>query len=1121
LKKLNSLKDLFSILDNSSTPELLHHFLFFLGTDTEFTPIPTTFGTNYDRGETLSYSAQAIVSWIGETETAESGEKGDPLSYCSPSVDVLDGPTTLGTEVGDRVAQGVFLALRAAATGKKSLQISAHSRGAVEAILVMHELGRIKEELTASPEKTLHQILLDSPSKSTTGAAMKKLFPQPDQPDQNDNEDNRKKLLQCLNELEINSFLIDPVPGDTVFFIPGITWHDRLFYEQPPCKNYELLLYRDERSGCFYPIVPKGMQATIIPGHHGTGSGNHYSQQLAELPDSLKGFNTLGVQNLVLCKLFHFLHKVTNIFERNIGSERITLDLHHSDLDKILNEYLNVDVPAREKLLIKHYMDVHKNDQAYRHFTSTTYKDYFLGKALAPDNQRYIHYNRSDYASMAILSPEMYDGFVNIEHAMLHLNDGFDFSKVQTYSANEQVKAIDETLKKIIDDIVKVSTDSEDQSKLLLILESNGPGRRNFLKGLSIIVDSISQKYLRNNLSVDEKAHLLSIIKHPFTTLSNATATANDKPLISDNPDHLQLMIECQEILQAGLKRTIEAHFRSICDQSNQIHEEITLYLSTQDDFNTKWTSFINSLTNNTDNQDITDYLKSIKQQLSQVNPTNTDSFTKALGEEINKIQKNRQLQEATKIKLMSFFTSKEAKQIQAHLETLEHDVDSYLSKIQYLYDAATSLLHAHQELTTLVGEQGLDIRPTELLIRSIALPTLAGSMLKGKNYDLHNSPKDVSEEFYNLAKNQAIALGAPSPEMAYLEKMTEKQKEKIIEMSKDKDRYTLDAHEKDKKIAAMEQKTDDLSNEIAEKNQLVVKQEQTINELTQQGEINLAEIKSLQQKHVAELSQKEIQLVAAKDTQIEQIQSLQQQLTRLTQEKEALSSNHSAEIEAIRQQHGAELSQKEIQLVAAKDTQIEQIQQQSNVQKNQLNQLNTEKEATCFLLIHQKLSPLSTKYLHYLLIQAKKYIPELDKNDYNQMLPASDGLDDDIERKEAYDKIKAKYDAVQGLYLQLTTTDVALPSQRLTNFGNALQGCATDLKLHRDPFWKAYFKSCIAVIAIIATGIIPGILCLAAYSNISGRSPLFFSQSNGEQYVEDIVNANEMHREAGVAGNR
>ena len=138
------------------------------------------------------------------------------------------------------------------------------------------------------------------------------------------------------------------------------------------------------------------------------------------------------------------------------------------------------------------------------------------------------------------------------------------------------------------------------------------------------------------------------------------------------------------------------------------------------------------------------------------------------------------------------------------------------------------------------------------------------------------------------------------------------------------------------------------------------------------------------------------------------------------------------------------------------------------------------------------------------MLVQAQKYVPALDTNGYEQNLPSSEELTHSTEQKEAYDLIKGKFNKVQELYRALKNDNEVLPSQRMANFSGKLQSCEADLKLHRDTFWKAYLKSCLVIVAMIATGIIPGMV----YSGITGKSPLFFSRSEGEKFVEDINRA-------------
>ena len=420
MKKPNSLSELFGLLSEGTiSPELKAHFLFLMGTDINFVERPMIGRAHYERGETLSYSAQVIVSMIGEKAQAHI-YSDDPLSYSSPSVDVLNGPSTTGIDVGERIAQAVFLALRAAASGKTSLQVMAFSRGAAEAILVMHELDRIRRALSEAPEKAFKKILLNSPCTRTKNGFCK-LFT--DEIGVLDTPLHRQKLFACLNRFKMNAFLIDPVPGDAAYGL-ALGWHDPRFYQKPPCEHYELLVSRDERTHCFYPIVPRDMVITVVPGHHGSALGNRYTQQLEDLPKHLQKYDTTTVQDLVLLKLFHFLHQCTGLF----GKIEEQLNLDHPLLDRVLNPYLAADKAQRRALLCAQYLKVKEQDPAFRYFTNTSFT-MLLGIHPASDGSRHIHRDGLALESMSPVAPDMSGSICNIEHLRLYLSKIIGFEE--------------------------------------------------------------------------------------------------------------------------------------------------------------------------------------------------------------------------------------------------------------------------------------------------------------------------------------------------------------------------------------------------------------------------------------------------------------------------------------------------------------------------------------------------------------------------------------------------------------------------------------------------------------------------------------------------------------------
>jgi hypothetical protein len=53
---------------------------------------------------------------------------------------------------------------------------------------------------------------------------------------------------------------------------------------------------------------------------------------------------------------------------------------------------------------------------------------------------------------------------------------------------------------------------------------------------------------------------------------------------------------------------------------------------------------------------------------------------------------------------------------------------------------------------------------------------------------------------------------------------------------------------------------------------------------------------------------------------------------------------------------------------------------------------------------------------------------------------------------------------------------------------------------------WYQYVKNCMVAIGIICTGIIPGVVGLLIYSSVNKKSsPLFFTKSRGEEYVDKV----------------
>lgn len=750
-----NLSALFSLLGQQNpAPASPVHFLFLLGTNTIFSQRPSIPLRNYERGETLSYTAQTVATLLGEKEQADIGGPDAAISYSSPSVDVLNGPDTRGKKVGEKIAEALMCTLSAAVVGKKVLQISAHSRGAVEGTLLTHELARIKRALNDTPEKSLKEILVDSPCNLTRAALIAR-FQGSDV--EGETPELRSRLRDLLDKLEVNIFFIDPVPGDTVYGIPWVAWDDPRFYQKPPCNRYEWLLCEDERSNCFVPIVPEGIKEEILPGHHGTLSGNRYTQQLADLPRAAEyqDLNTTSVQDLVLCKWFHFVHKTTGIFPK--PDVPIVLEQQHSELDAVMNQFLNAEDAQRNQQLLEYYQKVALDIPAYRYFRNSSYPVVGL---MAGD--RPVHYKKSALTPLTAIAPEMPQGFVNERHAELFLDVDSQFSQKLSADVDVQLATIDNSITRLLAEMQK------GQGNLLrLVLSSEG--ERQFFNGLSILVDAISQKYLRNHLSADEKKRLMDIIHFPLKRLAGVKTEEGFtfEPIIR----------RCEEVLQNGIKQTLETHDHRLKERWETLEKKMKYFLAPQTLFDKIFDEYIDRLS--VSDTVLVPLLEEIKQSLRQTHPIAIESVKHMLTEALLKIEGSEVLDTQQKDRLNSIMLSEGYQQLRLFVEAHETSIGQYLAMLEELYQGAEDLIQAYPQLLPLLGEQKLEINLRQVHLLKRDLIECAGILLKEKEHFLSQRPITVSESFYRLARDAAVAHGAILPEVLVLKQQLRENSEK------------------------------------------------------------------------------------------------------------------------------------------------------------------------------------------------------------------------------------------------------------------------------------------------------------------------------------------------------
>jgi hypothetical protein len=405
-----------------------------LGTDTSFAKVITN-KADYPKGETLS-----LANLLIEKQPAPQAES-DVEHICNLTHTIIDGPTTLGSEVYQRMNLGLFRLLNAVASGQTDLQIIAHSRGACEAILVSHEFDRIKQLFTRYTEDNIATIQPEFMKNIVKNLKI-------EAPDSFFLVDNLISIKTHINSSKLSLFLLDPVPGGSFLgihhlskaanylasslvtreqdIVGSLKWDDPLFYHLPECVEYlEQFVFENEHTRCFKPIVPvkrEGMayyQVRTLPGHHGTGSGNPYDQQKTFRIAEYDIEHTLGVQKLIFSKLIKFLKNKGHTFDLTRSPE------HSNSLTEVATFVLDADERQYRQHLASVKQDIFRNLNAYEKFNQTSYA--YLGQeyglsSRSINTKRVIHFgSEKDTLLFDALPSGRTTGFLDWEHIELEM----------------------------------------------------------------------------------------------------------------------------------------------------------------------------------------------------------------------------------------------------------------------------------------------------------------------------------------------------------------------------------------------------------------------------------------------------------------------------------------------------------------------------------------------------------------------------------------------------------------------------------------------------------------------------------------------------------------------------
>ncbi|MFJ1268636.1 hypothetical protein ACD661_08735 [Legionella lytica] len=548
-----------------------------LGTNTEYYPelkkvakrAPYSKGAkvcDYPKGETLS-----LISSLITAPAAKRCAKTDiknPYALQADEITVMNGPKTDGANVGEKIAYGLAAIVNAVSRGQVKVNLLAHSRGAIEAILIAHELENIRATIgTCTNFNEVLKSLGEQQSKrrksaptNNTPDIIEPLKTQINLIAQTEQESWFNRLKSNLGDLSLSLFAIDPVPGDCF----PITWYDERFFVLPALiEHSEFIYYSNEHSDRgFTPVFPSLAAAEkqhfafySMPGHHGTGSsGNNGSQQ--DIIVAPPGYKTTHVQKLMLFKIIHFLSQHGVSF--NDGRQ---LFLPHSALGKKYMEIedeaqhinlANLDFPA---ILRRLYNKIQENQPGYEAYNATHYS--FMGhntqRMMLHQGHRYALFD--DYFTA-------YTGYVNEEHALL----------IQTYFF--KLFGLDHNKTNLIEMLNTAGTVLE---KNILNLVNNEPSilqseltQEQILKTFGVVIQLVGQQYLTHYWDANRK--------HEKAELYQALLAILNKFAALPTANHLSMHQFCTALSNLcfiNINNTLVLHAQELEKEFNCLQESI------------------------------------------------------------------------------------------------------------------------------------------------------------------------------------------------------------------------------------------------------------------------------------------------------------------------------------------------------------------------------------------------------------------------------------------------------------------------------------------------------------------------------------------------------------------
>ncbi|MBL7480836.1 hypothetical protein [Legionella bononiensis] len=1085
-------KDLITKLRNPSDVTGLEHHLFLLGTAVNYVDRPTdpSINKSYIRGETFSYTAQLMTGLLGEQESTikfpDSHLPKSPNyahSYHSDSVDVINGADTPGYEVGDRLAKALMLALGAVAAGKTQLNISGFSRGGVESIVLTHELARVREALERdlkieNPSERRSFAAIISDSKSVPGLALindpsytrKALTGLVTNEKLDDEQELKLNLLNKLKALQVKLFVLDPVPGGNFGKIVRIGWQEESFYTLPDfvVQKHEFV-QKHETSNCFKPIIPLGMPYEIIPGCHGTGDGNQFDHNGYPVPDTLKNRDLSGVQDLVLRRWLDFM------FPNGVQLDN-AIDLGHPELDAVTNAYLPANSTDRNMQLLDNYQKIQENYPAFEWLATRNYTG--LGRYMA---QRQVHFRQRGNTPITDLDAHG-DGktFLNLQHVKLWMTNKLKMSNFFELNLVQQVKWIKDNIEYAFKpvDLTQSVSDQTHMISRLLMEESNYPLVQ---ESLSYLVNTVTQTYLRNHLSDQERLECRSCVANTFDTLQEAaTGTTGIDPRIA------KLASNFIGAISRDLTLTMLQHQQSLFSMAYKLSRDAEAVLKNQTDPNSPEDTEETPISWLMGTQKL---LADLDLLIEQINGLETWCDKNMLVERWSSVlpiigANAREIPfEKFKEHLFHIIKQQQLILLTNASKILNKMPDALETKPEELNEEFYLFIHKFAnvdqlETNFLAAKKDLDQRTKQL---DEATRQQASLLLEVK--DLKSELQSISEqlglEILNIQKqaelNQSLILQLREKEQLLVEigEREAKTNQTLQSAVQSNEEFQLQITDLKQQISVLQ---DQLKTEIEKLQTANSSVEQLNSELLRVKE----ELEKTQRQNsllMGPLNQSERDILHLKETiesQRENLELLQASIEKEQSSLEAAKQDIASITAELKEERNklsvAGLRIKGLEDELAHQNEINQtaVLQEENLQlKNYVKALQSPEERAAMVTIDS------------LLKVSKDYMSHLNKS------------------KDKNELLNAKKAAVQALIVCLEDNE-KLPSQQLAAFNSKLVENKEKIKEHRDPLWQRFIRDCTRIIALLVSGV-------GFYRMVTGQAPQFFKPSHGEHFVKEV----------------